>query len=321
MEDHRGASRGTGTEEGHGVAEAAAAEIAPGWALAEWLMSLTDLSPASTRAYDNGVRSFITWAQRAGADGPEKVTRLVLRRYLAYMTTRHYARQTVAQRASALRRYFGWLGRKGTLASDPTISLSARTGGSRLPRPLSRSELEVILDDPPARGSDVSDEVRLRDDAALELLYGSGLRVSELCGLSVGDLDLRGGWATVWGKGSKQRRVPISESAARAARKWVDEGRPALARAESPAEALFLNARGHRLGPRDVRRILDRRSPSPTHPHALRHSFATHLLDGGADLRVVQELLGHASVRTTQVYTHVSKERLLAVYDTTHPRA
>ena len=319
MEDHRGASRGTGTEEGYGVAEAAAAEIAPGWALAEWLMSLTDLSPASTRAYDNGVRSFITWAQRAGADGPEKVTRLVLRRYLAYMTTRHYARQTVAQRASALRRYFGWLGRKGTLASDPTISLSARTGGSRLPRPLSRSELEVILDDPPARPG--KEEVRLRDDAALELLYGSGLRVSELCGLGVGDLDLRGRWATVWGKGSKQRKVPISESAARAARMWLDEGRLALARAESPAEALFLNARGHRLGPRDVRRILDRRSPSPTHPHALRHSFATHLLDGGADLRVVQELLGHASVRTTQVYTHVSKERLLAVYDTTHPRA
>jgi len=319
-EDHLAASRGIGTAEGHGLAEATAAEIAPCWALAEWLMSLTDLSPASTRAYGNGVGSFITWAQRAGVDGPEKVTRLVLRRYLAYMTTRHYARQTVAQRASALRRYFGWLGRKGTIAGDPTISLSARTGGSRLPRPLSRSELEVILDDPPAR-SEVPEQVRLRDDAALELLYGSGLRVSELCGLSVGDLDLRGGWATVWGKGSKQRRVPISESAARAAQKWVDEGRPALARAESPAEALFLNARGHRLGPRDVRRILDRRSPSPTHPHALRHSFATHLLDGGADLRVVQELLGHASVRTTQVYTHVSKERLLAVYDTTHPRA
>jgi integrase/recombinase XerC len=237
------------------------------------------------------------------------------------MTTRNYARQTITQRASALRRYFSWLGRKGVLESDPTIALSARTGGSRLPRPLSRSELEVILDNPPARGSDVADEVRLRDDAALELLYGSGLRVSELCGLSEADIDLRGGWATVWGKGSKQRRVPISDSAARAVRKWLDEGRPLLARAGSPAEALFLNARGHRLGPRDVGRILDRRSPSPTHPHALRHSFATHLLDGGADLRVVQELLGHASVRTTQVYTHVSKERLLAVYDTTHPRA
>jgi site-specific recombinase XerD len=321
MDGQRGASSEVGTVECDDVVEVVATDIAPSWALAEWLMSLTDLSPASTRAYENGVRSFITWSERAGAKSPEKVTRLLLRRYLAYMTTRHYARQTVAQRASALRRYFSWLGRKGTVSGDPTIALSARSGGSRLPRPLSRSELDVILDNPPARGSEVREEVRLRDDAVLELLYGSGLRVSELCGLSVGDLDLRGRWATVWGKGSKQRRVPISQSAARAVRRWVDEGRPALARAESPPEALFLNARGLRLGPRDMRRILDRRSPSPTHPHALRHSFATHLLDGGADLRVVQELLGHASVRTTQVYTHVSKERLLAVYDTTHPRA
>jgi integrase/recombinase XerC len=318
---HQGVSRAVGTATDGDLIGVVATEIAPGWALAEWLISLTDLSSASSRAYENGVRSFITWAERAGVDSPGKVTRLLLRRYLAYMTTRNYARQTITQRASALRRYFSWLGRKGVLESDPTIALSARTGGSRLPRPLSRSDLEVVLDNPPARGSDVADEVRLRDDAALELLYGSGLRVSELCGLSEADIDLRGGWATVWGKGSKQRRVPISDSAARAVRKWLDEGRPLLARAGSPAEALFLNARGHRLGPRDVRRILDRRSPSPTHPHALRHSFATHLLDGGADLRVVQELLGHASVRTTQVYTHVSKERLLAVYDTTHPRA
>ena len=163
--------------------------------------------------------------------------------------------------------------------------------------------------------------VLLRDDAVVELLYGSGLRVSELCGLGVGDVDLRTGWATVWGKGSKQRRVPISEASGRAVRRWLEKGRREMVVAGSPAEALLLNMRGKRLGPRDVRRILDRRSPSPTHPHALRHSFATHLLDGGADLRVVQELLGHASLRTTQVYTHVSKERLLAVYDTSHPRA
>jgi site-specific recombinase XerD len=304
-----------------GEPDLATGEIDPQWRLNDWLLSLTDLSPASSRAYDNGVRSFITWAQRAGMRSPEGVSRLVLRRYLAYMTTRQYARQTVSQRASALRRYFRWLGRKGLVATDPTISLSARTGGSRLPRPLSRSELDVVLDNPPPRGTEVKREVRLRDDAALEMLYGSGLRVGELCGLSLSDIDLRGGWATVWGKGSKQRRVPISETAARATERWVNEGRSVFARAGSPADALFLNGRGRRLGPRDVRRILDRRSPTPTHPHALRHSFATHLLDGGADLRVVQELLGHASVRTTQVYTHVSKERLLAVYDTTHPRA
>jgi site-specific recombinase XerD len=165
------------------------------------------------------------------------------------------------------------------------------------------------------------DHIRLRDQAVLELLYGSGLRVSELCGLSETDVDLGHGWALVWGKGGKQRRSPLSENAVLALGLWLDGGRPSMEVETSPKDALFLNNRGARLGPRDVRRILERRSPTPTYPHALRHSFATHLLDGGADLRVVQELLGHASVRTTQVYTHVSKERLLAVYETTHPRA
>jgi integrase/recombinase XerC len=309
-----------------------AAEVDPEWLLPQWVTSLTDLSEASKRAYENGVRSFVVWAQRGEVRGPATVTRLLLRRYLAYMATRRYARQTMTQRASALRRYFGWLTRQGLVAADPTASLSARSGESRLPRVLSRAELGVILDHPPARATDLAEVVRLRDDAVLELLYGSGLRVSELCGLSVDDVDRRGRWATVWGKGSKQRRVPISEPAASSVGRWLAEGRPAMAGTEGVANtddaedleagrALFLNARGHRLGPRDVRRILDRRSPSPTHPHALRHSFATHMLDGGADLRVVQELLGHASVRTTQVYTHVSKERLLAVYDLSHPRA
>ena len=182
------------------------------------------------------------------------------------MATRHYARQTMTQRASALRRYFRWLSRHGAVQSDPTASLSARAGGSRLPRVLSRGELNVILDEPPAPATAVTEAVRLRDDAVLELLYGSGLRVSELCGLSMDDVDGRGQWATVWGKGAKQRRVPISENAASAVQRWLKEGRPTMTRAGSPADALFLNSRGHRLGPRDVRRILDRRSPSPTHP-------------------------------------------------------
>jgi integrase/recombinase XerC len=153
------------------------------------------------------------------------------------------------------------------------------------------------------------------------LLYGSGLRVAELCGLCLGDVDVRRHLVTVWGKGSKQRQVPISPPASAAVEAWLTHGRAPMASPDSPADALFFNRRGRRLGPRDVRRLLDRRAPSPTHPHALRHSFATHLLDGGADLRVVQELLGHASLQTTQVYTHVSKEHLRAVFETTHPRA
>jgi site-specific recombinase XerD len=175
----------------------------------------------------------------------------------------------------------------------------------------------------------------LRDDAVLELLYGSGLRVSECCSLDLGSLFLgspaaeepqgrseRGAPAvTVWGKGSKQRRVPMSGPTVEALTAYLALGRRAFVTASSPEDAVFLNARGARLGTRDVRRILDRRAASASHPHALRHTFATHLLDGGADLRVVQELLGHASLRTTQVYTHVSRARLVEAYQSAHPRA
>jgi len=310
----------------HGVADSGPKVTSAGadnasWCLGDWSMSLSDLSGSSVRAYQVGVRSFITWAQRGGTSAPSGVSRLTLRRYLAYLATRRYARRTVSQRASALRRYFGWLEHQGVMADDPSSGLAAPAGEGRLPRALSRAELEVVLDRPPARALSVPEAVRIRDDTVVELLYGSGLRVSELCGLSMQDVDLKAGWVTVWGKGSKQRRVPITQTCAKVTRAWLDKGRPAFVRANSPPEALLYNLRGARLGARDVRRILDKRAPSPTHPHALRHSFATHLLDGGADLRVVQELLGHSSLRTTQIYTHVSKERLLAVYEMSHPRA
>jgi len=295
--------------------------VGAGWCLDQWSMSLGALASQTVRAYRQGLMSFVTWAGRRGICGPEAVDRVVLRRYLAYLATRHYARRTVAQRASALRRYFAWACRQGLAVGDPSAHISAPSGESRLPRLLSRRELETLLDAPPGRATEVAEPLRLRDDAVLELLYGSGLRVSELCGLNIGDVDLKAGWVTVWGKGAKQRRVPISEPAGDAVSRWLDRGRNQMAGTAPASSALFLNVPGRRLGPRDVRRLLDRRAPSPTHPHALRHSFATHLLDGGADLRVVQELLGHASLRTTQVYTHVSKERLLAVYLTTHPRA
>jgi len=186
---------------------------------------------------------------------------------------------------------------------------------------LGHAELDLLLEPGPEPGTGQTAEVDRRDDAVLELLYGSGIRVAELCGLDVADVDLPHRVVTVTGKGSKQRQVLIHDRCAASVEAWLDGPRSALATSESPAQALFYNRRGNRIGPRDVRRLLDRRSPVPTHPHALRHSFATHLLDGGADLRVVQELLGHASLQTTQVYTHVSKERLLTVYSGTHPRA
>jgi site-specific recombinase XerD len=147
------------------------------------------------------------------------------------------------------------------------------------------------------------------------------VRVAELCALDLSDVDLPRRRLTVWGKGGKQRAVPLGDPAADALDRWLRDGRDALVTEVTPVAAVFLNARGKRLGPRDARRIVDRRSPSPTHPHALRHTFATHLLDGGADLRVVQELLGHSDLATTQRYTHVSKERLRTVHSATHPRA
>ena len=304
------------------------------WDLEAFARSLGGQSPATGRAYEGDLRAFMAWAERAAVEGPASVDRVLLRRYLAFLTTRRYARATVARKAAALRCYFAWQRRRGVLDVDPARRLASPGGGSRLPRVLERAELEVLLDGEVSASSDPSrrkisgsapsnalDALAERDDAVLELLYGCGLRVAELCGLDIGDVDVRARIVTVTGKGGRQRRVPMHERCAQAVEAWLGRGRDAFVTDASPPHAVFLNRRGVRLGTRDVRRLLDRRSPVPTHPHALRHSFATHLLDGGADLRVVQELLGHASLQTTQVYTHVSKDRLLSVYGATHPRA
>ena len=292
------------------------------WAVGAFVRSLSGSAPATVRAYQGDVEAFCAWAALAGVDGPGRVDRLLLRRYLAYLSTRGLARTSVARKAAALRRYFAWCRRQGLVGDDPARRLTAAGGPGRLPDVLSARELEDLLEPATGAGAQEAGEPRgLRDDAVLELLYGSGLRVSECCGLDLDDLDLAGGRVVVWGKGGKQRVVPTSRAASEAVAAYLEGGRAALVTSETPPGAVFVNARGRRLGPRDVRRILERRSPVPTHPHALRHSFATHLLDHGADLRAVQELLGHASLRTTQVYTHVSRERLVGVYRRAHPRA
>ena len=285
----------------------------------EFTRSLTAAAPSTVEAYRRDLAAFFTWAERLGLDSPGAVQRTTIRRYLAYLATRGFARRTIARRASAFRRYFGWAKRVGAVTNDPTAGLSAPRGEARLPRVLHPDELRSLLDEPGSAGPEGARD--LRDTALLELLYGSGLRVAEASALDVDDLDLAQGRVRVWGKGSKQRVVPLSEPAADALRRWLADGRRELATEASPAAALFLNLRGRRMTPRDARRVLDRRAVAPTHPHALRHTFATHLLDGGADLRVVQELLGHADLATTQRYTHVSKERLRSVFDATHPRA
>jgi integrase/recombinase XerC len=286
--------------------------VPPDWDLPGFEAWLTGRSAATRAAYMSDVGAFAEWMGRSGVTRPEEVERLALRRYLASLGTRRLARATIARKAAALRCYFAWLLRQGRLGADPARSLRAPSGGGRLPRVLSGGEVGALLDRPAETALD------RRDQAVLELLYAAGLRVSELCGLDRVGVDLRGRTVTVLGKGAKERRVPMHETAAAALAAWLDGGREQMA---GPPDAVFVNRRGARLGPRDVRRILDRRAASPTHPHALRHTYATHLLDGGADLRVVQELLGHASLATTQIYTHVSKERLRTVYEGTHPRA
>ncbi|HUY63649.1 MAG TPA: tyrosine-type recombinase/integrase [Acidimicrobiales bacterium] len=289
------------------------------WELDAYARALGGRSQETRRAYLGDVRAFAQWAARAGMERPGDVDRVALRRYLAYLMTRRYARTTVARKAAALRSYYAWAARRGVIGPDPAVRLRAPSGGARLPQVLDQRDLVHLLDRPGA-GQD-SSALDQRDDAVLELLYGSGLRVAELCGLDTGDVDVAGRKVTVVGKGNRQRWVPMHQRCTATMARYLEGARQDMVTAESPPEALFLNRRGHRLGPRDVRRLLDRRSSRPTHPHALRHSFATHLLDGGADLRIVQELLGHASLQTTQVYTHVSKERLLSIYGATHPRA
>jgi site-specific recombinase XerD len=286
------------------------------WSVERFEESLLGIAPASRAAYRRDVESFATWAADEGIDAPASVDRLVMRRYLAHLAAAGLAAATVRRRVAAVRRYFRWATERDLVPSDPTLGVSVPSGGTRLPRVLRADELSVMLDEPDT----APEPVALRDRAVLEVLYGSGLRVSELCGLTVGSVEPGARWLSVVGKGGRPRRVPLSTPARAALRQWVDGGRGELA-GPGAGDALFVNRRGRPLSPRDVRRIVDRRSPVPTHPHALRHSFATHLLDGGADLRVVQELLGHTDVATTQIYTHVSRERLRSVYETSHPRA
>lgn len=287
------------------------------WRIDDFADALTSLSDNTVAAYTSDLRAFAGWCARSDLVAPAQIKRATVRRYLAHLTTRQFARRTIARKAAAIRRYYRWSIAAGLAQVDPTSGVSVPAGAGRLPRVLDQRELGGLLDGPIS--ADEPDWRRRRDDAVLELLYGSGLRVGELCGLQVSSLALATGAAHVWGKGAKERRVPVSEPAVRAVRRWLEVRADVL-----PAEAgdvLFGNERGRALTPRDVRRIIDRRSPSPTHPHALRHTFATHLLDGGADLRAVQELLGHTDVATTQRYTHVSRERLSAAYREAHPRA
>lgn len=285
------------------------------WELAAFGRSLTRASDNTIKAYLTDVTLFAEWVSRQSIGSPTDVRKETVRQYVAFLATTRTAKRSIARKMAALRRYFGWLVRTERCEVDPTTGVKTPSDQGRLPKVLTNEQLNTLLqpreDAPPWREA--------RDIAVVEMLYGSGLRVSELCAMDVDSVDVKRGAVTVMGKGAKERRVPVGEPAMVALKAWATLRREVTG--DRDETALFVNSRGRRLGTRDVRRILDERASSPTHPHALRHTFATHLLDNGADLRAVQELLGHSDVATTQRYTHVSKERLKAAYEVSHPRA
>jgi integrase/recombinase XerC len=294
-----------------------------------FVTALSAMSANTRRAYEHDAREFVEWCERGGCADASALDHRVLRRYLAYLQTRGFSRPSIARKAASVRAYVRHLRRRGVLGRDVATAVQAPKGPRRLPRMPRRSEAAHLLDDlaDDADRDDHAPRAR-RDLAVVELLYGAGIRVSECCGLDVGDVDLRKRTVTVLGKGAKVRRVPLGEPARAALDSYLRDGRAAMAETAQvgadAANALFLNARGRRMTTRDVRRVLERHPLADgraLHPHALRHAYATHLLEGGADLRAVQELLGHADVGTTQIYTHVTRERMKAVYERTHPRA
>ncbi len=301
-----------------------------GWDLDAFAASTASVSDDTAAMYCREVAAFAEWLSnsRGGTGavesrdlGPEEVDLRMVRRYLAHLSTEGYARKTVARKATSLRRYFGWAERTGRVAADPTVGAMTPTRERRLPRVLRTEELGTLLDKPRAAVANDSRARQTRDLAVLELLYGSGLRVSEVCAMRIGDIDLPRRRLIVHGKGSKQRVVPLSEPAVSALEEWFDHGRPEMADPSAAADVVFVNLYGRPLNTQAVRRLVNRRASTQTNPHALRHTFATHLLDGGADLRQVQELLGHADLGSTQIYTHVSRDRLRRVVEKSHPRA
>ncbi len=251
---------------------------------------------------------------------------VALRRFLAQQHALGYARASIARRVGAIRTFYRWAHAEGRIERDPSLLLGRPKVANRLPTVLKAAEASDLMEIP-ATGDDedpIERAVALRDRAILELLYGSGLRVSEVTSLVRDDLDLEGARVIVMGKGRKERRLPLSEYSVAAVRDWLRDGRPQLA--TTSTDALFLNRKHKPMGTRDVRAMVHGYAGTllpgrRVGPHTLRHSFATHLLEGGADIRAVQELLGHSSVATTQRYTHVSRARLFDAHERSHPRA
>lgn len=285
------------------------------------------LSEQTVRAYANDLGQLVDFAAGRGVDHVGGLGLDLLRDWLWDADHRGLARSTIARRSSSVRAFTRWASESGVLTVDPGARLRAPKGAAHLPRVVSSDQVRVILDGLAARAA-TDDPAALRDVAVVELLYAAAIRVSELVGIDVLDLDRERLTVRVLGKGGRERVVPFGVPARDAVETWLERGRPILAARSDGADtgALFLGDRGARLGSRGAYRIVarvlqDLPGEGPSGPHTFRHTAATHLLDGGADLRAVQELLGHASLGTTQIYTHVSSARLREVYRTAHPRA
>ena len=269
------------------------------------------LSPHTIDAYRRDLAAFLDFADRLGIDSLGSIDRRILRRWVAQLDTRRYARTSISRKVSSVRSFFDFCVRRGIVAVNPAVGVNTARPARPLPHALPARSVQAALE-----AVDGDDPVSLRDRALLELLYSTGLRVSEATGLNVADVDRD--LITVMGKGDRARAVPIGRPARRAIDRWLAEGRPHLA-GGSAGGSLFVGVRGGPLDTRGVRRVLRDRMAS--FPHALRHSFATHLLEGGADLRTVQELLGHVDLSTTQIYTSVTRDHLRTTYERSHPRA
>ena len=296
--------------------------------LGEYTHHLTkerSLSEHTTRAYLGDLTSFFDNLALQQVDDLSEVTIAHIRSWLATQQVKGGARTTLSRRAVSIRLFTKWATKKGFLAKDIGLTLATPKGHRTLPEVLSISDATVAMDSLATRVAEEESATSIRDCAILEVLYASGARVSELCGLDLDDIDYQRNTILVLGKGNKERTIPLGNPAMKALNNWIKNARPEIVNGTS-GEAVFLGIRGKRIDQRTVRTVVYEalealEGAQRLGPHALRHSAATHLLEGGADLRTVQEILGHASLATTQIYTHVSTERLQKAFKQAHPRA
>ncbi|MCF6158609.1 MAG: tyrosine recombinase XerC [wastewater metagenome] len=274
-----------------------------------------NFSPQTIRAYQNDLNQYLSFLVGERCNDLGGITRLLLRKFLAFLKGQDYSKATISRKLISIRSLYKFLCREGVLEYNPIEDMRTPKLDKKLPEFMSVNDTEVLLNQP-----DLDSPLSVRDRAIMETLYSTGIRVSELVGIDVTDIDFLNGSVKVRGKGKKERLMPIGNHALQAIQSYLKK------RKDTDNKALFLNNRGGRLTDRSVARMLDKYVKKAglskrISPHTFRHSFATHLLDNGADLRSVQELLGHANLSTTQIYTHVTTERLKQVYDKTHPRA